>query len=570
MIFRFNSMQIRGCQYLGIGLLALVFSVTTARAQTPPDAGVLLQQIERNIKPVKPTPVLRSKKEPMRALVGATVTVKAFKFSGNTLLSEDSLQKIVAPYLNHPLDFTQLQDAVAMVASAYRAAGWIVRVYLPQQEIEDGVVSVEIIEAVFGGSRFEGVPATRLSNEMIGRYVSAAQPAGTLLSAHALDRILLLLSDIPGANVTGNLHEGQAAGQTDLILNTADLPLFSGSASMDNAGSRATGDQHLSGNFNLNSPMGLGDQLSANLMASSGSSYGRVAMSLPVGYDGWRVGTSASYMTYSLVSADFLSLHARGSSTSYGLDASYPLIRSKLNNLNLALNYDHKFFNNEANFATTTRYALDTATVGLNSTTQDSWSGGGVNNLGLSWVTGRVNLNGSPNQLADASGIRTAGSFNKIRYSASRLQTLSDSVTSYLAISGQMAQRNIDSAEKFYLGGASGVRAYPSSEGGGADGQMINAELRSRLPYNFSLTGFYDWGHVTVNRNNNYAGAPALNNYSLQGFGVTAGWLSDFGLNLKTTWARRIGSNPNPTLTGADQDGTLYKNRFWLQASLPL
>ncbi|MEI7455320.1 MAG: ShlB/FhaC/HecB family hemolysin secretion/activation protein [Nitrosomonadales bacterium] len=506
----------------------------------------------------------------MNALIGATVTVKTFKFSGNTLLSEAALQKIIAPYLNHPLDFTQLQDAVAAVAAAYRDAGWIVRAYLPQQEIEEGVVSIDIIEAVFGGARFEGVPATRLSSETISRYVNAAQPAGTLLSAHAIDRILLLLSDIPGVSVTGSLSEGQALGQTDLILNTVDQPLFSGNAGMDNAGSRATGNQHLSANFNLNSPLALGDQLGANLMASSGSSYGRLAFSAPVGYDGWRVGTSASYMAYKLVAPEFLTLHVQGSSVSYGLDASYPLIRSKLNNLNLAFNYDHKYFNNEANFATTTRYALNTLTAALNSTIQDSGFGGGVNTMGLSWLTGRVNLNGSPNQLADTATTRTDGQFNKFRYSASRLQTLTESVAAYLSISGQLAGKNLDSAEKFYLGGANGVRAYPASEGGGAGGQMFTAELRGSLPHHFSLTGFYDWGQVTVNHNNNFAGAPALNNYSLQGFGVSAGWLSDFGLNLKTTWARRIGANPNPTLTGTDQDGTLIRNRFWLLASLPL
>ncbi len=46
-------------------------------------------------------------------------------------------------------------------------------------------------------------------------------------------------------------------------------------------------------------------------------------------------------------------------------------------------------------------------------------------------------------------------------------------------------------------------------------------------------------------------------------------WLAGFGLNLKATWARRIGDNPNPTLAGNDQDGSLTKNRFWLQAKLP-
>ena len=103
----------------------------------------------------------------------------------------------------------------------------------------------------------------------------------------------------------------------------------------------------------------------------------------------------------------------------------------------------------------------------------------------------------------------------------------------------KVASKNLDSAEKFYLGGASGVRAYPSSEGGGAEGQLASLELRARLPQNFALSAFYDWGHVTVNRNNGFTGASALNAYTLQGAGLTAAWFASFGLNLKATWARR-------------------------------
>ncbi len=75
--------------------------------------------------------------------------------------------------------------------------------------------------------------------------------------------------------------------------------------------------------------------------------------------------------------------------------------------------------------------------------------------------------------------------------------------------------------------------------------------------------------HVTGNRDNDYVGAAAVNSYSLKGAGLSVAWLSGFGLSLKASWARRIGANPNPTLAGNDQDGSLDKNRFWLQAKLP-
>lgn len=114
------------------------------------------------------------------------------------------------------------------------------------------------------------------------------------------------------------------------------------------------------------------------------------------------------------------------------------------------------------------------------------------------------------------------------------------------------------------------MRAYPASEGGGSEGQLVNLELRAQLPDNLGLTGFFDWGHVTVNRNNQFAGAPLLNNYSLKGIGMALQWQSELGPMFKATWSRRLGTNPNPTASGTDQDGTLLKNRFWLQISMAL
>jgi len=558
--------------YLIRGFFSAFFllSALPSLAQTVPDAGVLLQQIEQKLNPIPSSQRIAPTPEPLKKLTGETVIVTAFKFSGNTRLSNEVLQAVVAPYLNRPLDFAQLQAVAARVGSAYREAGWIVRAYLPQQEIADGVVTIEIVEAVFGGAKFDGTPATRLANAIIQKYVETAQPVGEALNARAIDRVLLLLSDVPGAAISGNLREGLAAGQTNLVMSAADKALFSGDVSVDNSGSRSTGIAHVSGGFSLNSPFGRGDQLSSQLMLSDGSSYGRLAFSVPLGYQGWRAGLSGSSMNYRLVAPEFQAINGLGASSSVGLDANYPLIRSRLKNLFLALNYDHKYFNNMANQATTTQYRVTTISAGLNGNVADTFFSGGMNSFGLTWVQGNVNLNGSPNQLADAATTQVNGRFNKLRYSASRQQTLTESVALYAAFSGQLASKNLDSGEKFYLGGSNGVRAYPASEGGGSDGQLLNLELRTRLPYEINLTGFYDWGHVTVNRNNSFVGAPLLNNFSLQGVGASVGWLGKTGFSLKATLARRIGSNPNPTAAGKDQDGTLYKNRVWLQAAMPL
>jgi hemolysin activation/secretion protein len=552
--------------------LALAAPFTTLSvAQVAPDAGSLLQQLERDRKPALPPKSLPTQPAPPAAMqpqAGATLTVSSFRFAGNTLLSADRLLPVVASYLNRPLDFAQLQAATAAVAEVYRQAGWIVRVYLPQQDIVGGVVTIQIVEAVFGGVKLEGAPATRVSLAQIQRGVETQQKLGAPLSADALDRALLLADDLPGVVVVGSLVGGTQTSQTDLLIKLADEPLFMGEVMLDNTGSRATGEPRLSANLNLNSPLQRGDLLSANLIHSDGSDYLRLAGTLPVGDAGWRIGANASTMRYRLVTQEFAALDSHGTSTSVGLEASYPLIRSRLQNLYFNANADHKSFDNQANGATSTHYVTRNLGVSLSGNLFDKLGGGGANAASLALTSGQLDLAGSPNQALDATSTQTAGHFSKLRYSFSRQQVITDALALYGAFSGQWANKNLDSSEKFYLGGSSGVRAYPSNEASGALGQLLNLELRWRLPQGFNLASFYDYGQITINPDNNFAGAALLNDYSLKGAGLALDWQGTSGLNLKATWARRIGDNPNPSATGKDQDGSLTTDRLWVNASV--
>lgn len=557
-----------------IGLLFWVLAApltTLSLAQTAPDAGSLLQQLERDRKPAPPPKALPARPaEPsaIQPLPGSTVTVSSFRFVGNTLIGSDRLLPAVAEYLNRPLSFAQLQAATTAVAQVYRQAGWIVRAYLPQQDIVGGVVTIQIVEAVFGGAKLEGPPAQRVSLKQIQRGLDAHQSEGAPLNADAIDRALLLADDLPGVSVTGSLRQGAQPSQTELVIKLTDEPLLMGEATLDNAGSRSTGAQRLSANLNFTSPLELGDLLSANLIHTEGSDYLRLGGTLPVGANGWRMGANASAMNYRLVAPEFAALNSKGSSNSIALEASYPLIRSRLQNLYFSASAEHKNFDNQANGATATRYGANALSLSLSGNHFDKAGGGGANSASLTLTHGQIDLGGSPNQAADAASSQTDGSYSKLRYSLSRQQVITDVLSLFGALSGQWASKNLDSSEKFYLGGTNGVRAYPSSEAGGALGQLINLELRWRMPQGFNLAAFYDYGQVAVNPNNSFAGAPALNDYSLKGAGLTLAWQGSAGLSAKVTWAQRIGNNPNPTNTGHDQDGSLTTDRLWLTASL--
>lgn len=559
------------------GVIGLSVVSCVAYAQATPDAGSLLRQTERDLNPQR-APAAQVRREVLKSSVvkpgETTVMVAQFKFVGNTMLSDAQLQAAVAPYLNQALTFAQLQQVTDAATNAYREAGWLVRTFLPAQKITNGVFTIQVEEAVFGKVVLVDAPQ-RVDAAVLKGFVDAAQVAGAPLSAKKIDRALLLLGDLPGVIVAGNLIEGEKPSETDILIKAVDGSALAGNVSVDNYGSRSTGVERVLASLNINGPLQLGDQLGLTALKTQGSDYQRVGFTLPVGYDGLRAGAHATHLSYGLV-GDFASMGSNGSSLSTGLDVSYPLLRSQPTNINLMANYEQKRFDNNNLSGSVSHYNIDVYSIGVNANQLDNWDGGGMSNASATLTTGQVNLDGSANQSTDTNGPATAGNFAKLSLSLSRLQKLDTTLSAYVAVNMQMANKNLDSSERMYLGGASGVRAYPSSEGGGSQGNTFTAELRQQLNSHYTVTGFYDRGHVQAFKNNAYADGTAhlnsgstSNNYSLSGYGVSLAWQSHTGTELRATIARRIGTSPLAnTTSGNDGDGTRKFNRLWLNASV--
>lgn len=531
-----------------------------AWGQAAPDAGSVRQQIEQQRPQRLPTAAPTSAKPPAatQPTSGLTVTLQAIRFSGNRLLDDAQLAPVVAGFLNRPLTFVDLQRTADAVAAAYRGAGWLVRVALPEQGLGAGVLTLTIVEARYGGQRFEGGTPTRIPPSHIEALFRAAQPVGQPLNADALDRALLLADDLPGVSVTGTLAAGPAEGETSLLLNASDDPLVSGGIGLDNAGQRSTGRTRLTADLALNSALGLGDQASVGLLHTRGNDYGRVALSLPVGPHGLRVGASASTLSYKTIAGPGYDSAARihGSSDSAGLDASFPLLRARRSNLIATAAVERRSFVNR-DLDVQSDYGTRNLSLGLSGNRFDE-SGATSGSIGL--VLGRlVDVHRHPQQ----NGIDR--SYARISYGLSRQQALANAHSLWLGVSGQYADQVLDSSEKFYIGGASSVRAYPASELGGDRGHVLSAEWRWRPRADLALSSFADLGEVTVLSNT--AGEPDATR-RLRGYGLSASWQGPAGLLLKATWARRHGNNPLPTVSGMDGDGTKRVNRLWLSANL--
>jgi hemolysin activation/secretion protein len=531
------------------------------QAQTLPNAGSLLQPMEGNRSPALPKDARQPLPPPPPALrpsdPSQEVLVQSFSNQGNRLLSDAQLQPLLKPYVGKKLSYLGLQQVAARIAQAYSDAGWLARVYLPEQDVTDGHIVFQIVEALYGGARLQGAEPLRLKMSDVLARLDAQQPVGKPLNIRALDRALLLIQDLPGTSVSASLQEGKDSAETALILKMSDAPALIGEAGVDNTGSRSTGSNRVTLNANFYSPTGRGDLASVNLVHSEGSDYLRAAYSVPVGVDGWRVGVNALGLQYRVISPEFSALNASGNTSGVGLDASFPIVRARQSNLYLQLSANNAHAHNESLGAVQSDYQVESVDATLSGNVFDNLGGGGANAASLGLTSGSVISNSgdpTPNN-------HPTGKFDKLHVDLSRQQTLSETLSLYAAWTAQITSNQLESSEKFYLGGASGVRAFAVSEAGGSAGQMLNLELRYRLPSNVTLAGFWDWGEV-----NNYDRTAS---YSLHGRGLSLKWQTPWGPTLKASLARRGSANPNPTATGTDQDGSYIEDRFWLSLTEP-
>ena len=561
-----------------VAALAVAIGCSTALAQVRPDAGSILEGTKPP--PAAPRPgvdVLPRAPEPRPALgaPGLKLVVSGFRVSGNTIYPEDVLLSQVAEFVGKEQTIDGLNDAATKVRAYYRERGYfLVQAYLPQQEIKGGVVEIAVIEARIGKVALNLKEGTRYSEGLVRGIVEKHLSEGEIITEVGLETPLLLLNDLPNAVVTSEIKPSQTVGAADLVISVSDSPgLVSGSVDLDNYGNRFTGAWRAGVSFNLSNPFALGDQISYRAFTTDEHmSFYRVAYVVPVGYWGTRVGASYATFHYTL-GKDFAASQSHGVGAVATLYAFHPFVRTRGSNLIGQFAYETKTLNDRVD---STQSNIDrkiiSAKAGVVGDFRDGMFGGGLNSFGYTLTEGNTLINQPLVFAADqaATGARSAGRFAKHNFEFRRLQKITDNANLLLAVQGQMASKNLTSAERFSLGGPSGVRAYPTGEALGDTGYVFSAEFRYIVPGfkiadgDVSLSGFVDQGWVQINENALPATGNVLNdqnfrNLSGYGIGASIGKDSDFVVRAMAAWRSE---------TDRPQSDTVPSRipRVWVQA----
>ena len=518
-------------------------------AQARPDAGSVLESTKQP--PIAPKPsavdVLPRVEEPRPALgaPGLKVNVTSFNISGNTIFSSEVLLATVKEFVGKEQNIDGLNDAATKVRAYYRERGYfLAQAYLPQQEIKNGVIEIAVIEARIGKVALNMKEGTRYSEGLVRGIVEAHLRQGHIITENGLETPLLLLNDFPNAVVTSEIKPSQTIGAADLTIHVSNSPgWLSGSVDVDNYGNRFTGAIRTGVSLSVNNPLSLGDQLSYRAFRTDDEmSFYRVAYAVPVGYWGTRVGISYASFHYRL-GKQFLDTLTHGVGGVSSIFALHPLIRTRSSNLILQFAHERKVLGDRNEVALTiTDQNITSTKLGVTGDFRDGMLGGGLNSYSYTVTEGNAIFRGT---IPDPT---TVGRFAKHNYEFRRLQKITDNTTLLLALSGQVGSKNLTSAERFSLGGASGVRSYPAGEALGDTGYVFQGELRYIVPGlklaggDVTLSGFYDQGWVRIQKDfvppATGLTAASANNRNLSGYGVgaTVGKDSDFILRASVAW----------------------------------
>lgn len=545
-------------------------------AQQAPDAGTLLRE-----QPKPPAQLVGPKKIELPSSLerpeqesGAKVLVQGFRIQGAILIGEAELQAQLSHAIGKEYSLAQLQALTLNLVGYYARKGYVARVILPPQEIVGGIVEIRIIEGKRGSLNIDN-QGKLIDSARVQGFIDQRLPSGAAMDLSRLGEAMNILNDQPGIEAKTAIMRGSGEGDVDLVVTAADKPLVTTDVGVNNQGSRGTGEVQAQGSVVLNNPTGRFDAASLLANANEGSTYLRADYSLAVGDTGLRMGVNASHMRYEVVQSGMTNLDPHGTADTYGVNASYPLSHREDFKLVLTGSYDDKRLIDRTSAGETSDQEVRVTSVGFSGVIQPiatALLAGGTTTFGVGLSVGDSHQRNEGARTTDSVSRGVEGSYTKLSYNLGHIRPIADQWSVSTALRGQFANKNLNSTERFSLGGSKGVRAYPAGEASGDEGWLLNIDLRKEVNQTLAATIFADVGGIKVNdatwANWNAGNTRLKNRYELYGVGVGFDWRFAPNAVFSTSMAAPIGENPGRDINDRNSDGRdSDQARIWFSLS---
>ena len=165
--------------------------------------------------------------------------ITAFQVEGNTLLTNKQVQSAVAPFRGKQRDFADIQRALEALETAYRKAGFgAVQVFLPEQELQGGVVVLQVVESRIGKVDVTG--NKHFDTENVRRSLPALKE-GETPNSRALADNLRAANESPVKQARLVLRPSTQENEVDAKVEVEDESPWRVFSTLDNTGTNQTG-----------------------------------------------------------------------------------------------------------------------------------------------------------------------------------------------------------------------------------------------------------------------------------------------------------------------------------------
>jgi hemolysin activation/secretion protein len=454
---------------------------------------------------------------------------------------KEALPGLTAAFVGPQRSYEDLVNAAAAVTRfMQRELGYyLAYAYLPAQKPTNGQVRIAVLEGRLDQVIVQWPDKLPVDKEVIEGFLSRLKP-GDILKVRDVERTVFTVNDLYGIRARFEVKAGRYPGTASLLVTPQAERRLTGRVEFDVNGSKYSGPNRLTGIAAYASPTGRGDNLSASVLLSTtgGLKFGLVSYSAPLGTDGLKVGASLSTVSYQL-DQKLIPLNLHGKADTISLFGLYPVVRSRNLNVFTQGTIESKTFDDTLAGILTSKKSSNLQ-LGLVGDFRDNFLTGGVNTYEVSWLAGRLT--------SDNATLLVPKSFDKFTLGYSRLQNIiSGRLLAYGRYKGQISRKNLDTTERFGVGGASGVRAFGAGEGAADDAHLMTGELRwlppetllGRNAREMAFSVFYDLGVAWLEHDPSTGhSVETRNRIALGGYGLGYVWdrPQSFGFRMSVAW----------------------------------
>ena len=404
--------------------------------------------------------------------------IQEYRVEGVRHLPHETVEETVYPFLGPGRSADDVESARAALEKAYRDAGFqTVAVQIPQQQVADGVVVLQVVEGVVERLRVNGA---RFSSPRAIKAMTPSLAEGKVVNFNDVPREIVALNELPDRRITPALRAGDTPGTVDVDLNVVETTPLHASIELNNRHSANTTALRVNGSVSDNNFLQRGDSLGVSFQVAPQRSADAKVLS---GFYLTRFPTSGVSLMLQGTKQDSnvstlggAAVTGRGETA--GARALLRLPAAKNFFQTLSLGFDYKHFDQTLRVGGNDLVAPITYWP-LSANYSATFLGEKRETDASIGVTLHLRGVGSDPTAFDNRRYQADGSFAFLRGELSHEREIGQGFQIYGKTSGQLANQALLDSEQASGGGLGTVRGYLESEVVGDNAAFATLELRS-------------------------------------------------------------------------------------------